>query len=488
MSRADDLDPDGKRLPIKIDRTSNGEYMPPPLTPVQILARRLAHDAASENARRLGIGRRAFLVSAAGAASTLLACNRAAEANGMKGGSFAIDSEAALDQQRAAAAVGGDEFIFDVQTHCVDPAGRWARGADGARWTRTLSQVFGQASKCESGSFECYSAQTLAREVFLDSDTDVAVVSALWGQPNPTPIEYADEAREIVASIGGEGARALIHGGVFPQEPGAIEAMDAMAERHRVEAWKLYPQYGSNGRGIWLDRSEHANRFFEKARALNVKTVAVHKGVPLGGLEYEFSSPRDMGPAAVANPDLTFLVYHGGFEGGKIEGPYNPESPQGVDRLIKSHQEAGFQRNQGNLYAEMGSLWRYFMSRPDEAAHVMGKLLRYFGEERIMWGTDSIWYGSPQDQIQAFRAFGISEEFQERYGYPALTPEAKRRIFGLNGARVYNIDVAALHDRGTLAERRAAYRERPNPSFATYGPKTRREFLALWDAHGGVPG
>ena len=98
----------------------------------------------------------------------------------------------------------------------------------------------------------------------------------------------------------------------------------------------------------------------------------------------------------------------------------------------------------------MGSLWRYFMSRPDEAAHVMGKLLKYFGEERILWGTDSIWYGSPQDQIQAFRTFRISDEFQERFGYPALTAEAKRRIFGLNGARVYGIDVAALHGRGAL--------------------------------------
>ena len=298
------------------------------LTPAQKLARRLAHEAASENARRLGLSRRAFLVSAAGAASTLAACNRANA--GARGGSFAIDDEAALDQQRAAAAVGGDEFIFDVQTHCVEPTGRWAQGADGERWARDArAQVFGQARKCTGGSFDCYSAQTLAREVFLDSDTDVAVVSALWGQPNPTPIEYADEAREIVASIGGEGARALIHGGVFPQEPGAIEAMDAMAERHRVEAWKLYPQYGANGRGIFLDRSDDANRFFERARALGVKIVAVHKGVPLPGLEYEYSSPRDMGPAAVANPDLTFLVYHGGFEGGKTEGPYNPDNPQG---------------------------------------------------------------------------------------------------------------------------------------------------------------
>jgi hypothetical protein len=108
MPRPDDFDPEGSRLPIKIDRTSNGEYAPPPLTPTQKLARRLAHEAAGENARRLGIGRRAFMVSAAGAASTLIACNRAAEAKGMTGGRFALDDEAALDQAQAAAGVGGD--------------------------------------------------------------------------------------------------------------------------------------------------------------------------------------------------------------------------------------------------------------------------------------------------------------------------------------------------------------------------------------------
>jgi predicted TIM-barrel fold metal-dependent hydrolase len=355
-------------------------------------------------------------------------------------------------------------------------------------WRMALERVFGQASKCTAGSFDCYSAQTLAKEVFLDSDTDVAVVSALWGIPNPTPIDYAAESREIVAAMGGEGARALIHGGVFPNEPGEIEAMDEKVERYRVDAWKLYPQWGANGRGFFLDRSDEANRFFEKARRLGVRTVAVHKGVPLPRLDYDFSSPRDMGPAARANPDLTFLVYHSAFEGGVPEGAYNAADPKGVDRLIKSHQDAGFRRNEGNLYAEMGSLWRYFMSRPDEAAHVMGKLLLHFGEERILWGTDSIWYGSPQDQIQAFRTFSISEEFQERYGYPPLTAEAKRRIFGLNGARVYGIDVAALHGRGELARRRTAYRADPNPSFATFGPRSRREFLQLWDARGGRPG
>ena len=133
-------------------------------------------------------------------------------------------------------------------------------------------------------------------------------------------------------------------------------------------------------------------------------------------------------------------------------------------------------------------MWRHFMTRPTEAAHVMGKLLTYFGEDRIMRGTDSIWYGSPQDQIQAFRTFEISPEFQERYGYPALTPEVKRKIFGLDGARVYGFDVPAMQDGDELAARRAAYRVEPNPSFQSFGPQRRREVMALWKANGNRPG
>ena len=127
------------------------------------------------------------------------------------------------------------------------------------------------------------------------------------------------------------------------------------------------------------------------------------------------------------------------------------------------------------------------MGRPDEAAHVMGKLLATFGEERILWGTDCIWFGSPQDQIQAFRAFEISEEYQERFGYPALTAAAKRKIFGLNAARLYGLDVPGLKA-AALDDTRAAYRTEANPSFRTYGPQSRREFLALHRAEGGRPG
>lgn len=483
MTHAFDLDPEGKRLPIRFDGVSNGEFPPCRPTVGQRRTNELAHRWTSENAQRLGIGRRAFLTSAMGAATALAACNRA---NGVSGGNYAIDRTATLEPAAAEAALAGNEFIFDVQLHAVDPAGSWTKGAAGELWRAALGQVFPQARKCAAGEYDCYSAQSLVKEVFLDSDTDAGVVSALFGPDdgNPTPIAYAAEARTLIESIGGGKRRAFIHGGVLPNLPGEIEAMAAKA-RHNVSAWKLYPQWGPKADGYFLD-GDLAAKVFAQARKLGVKTFAVHKGITLPGMDPGLSSPRDMGLAAKANPDLTFLVYHSGFQPGVKEGAYDPNG-SGVDRLIRAHREAGLPLNGGNLYAELGSTWRHFMSRPEEAAHVLGKLLSTFGEKRIIWGTDSIWYGSPQDQIQAFRAFRISEEFQEKYGYPALTDEVRRRIFGLNAAEVYGLDVAALGT-GRLGDRRSEYRRAPNPSFRSYGPETRRQFLALHREHRGRPG
>jgi len=65
--------------------------------------------------------------------------------------------------------------------------------------------------------------------------------------------------------------------------------------------------------------------------------------------------------------------------------------------------------------------------------------LLHVGENNVVWGTDSIWYGSPQPQIEAFRTFEITPEYQERFGYPALTPEVKTQILGQNAARLYNL-------------------------------------------------
>ena len=127
-------------------------------------------------------------------------------------------------------------------------------------------------------------------------------------------------------------------------------------------------------------------------------------------------------------------------------------------------------------------------ARTAGAAHALGKLIKYCGESNVLWGTDSIWYGSPQDQIQAFRTFQIAPELRAMHGYPEITPALRAKIFGLNASRVYalNADEVKKHTRADrITEERYAYRERPEPHFITYGPKTRREFLNLLSWNGG---
>jgi hypothetical protein len=127
-----------------------------------------------------------------------------------------------------------------------------------------------------------------------------------------------------------------------------------------------------------------------------------------------------------------------------------------------------------NVYAELGSTWRYLMRDPTQAAHALGKLLRAVGEDNLLWGTDSIWYGSPQDQIQAFRAFQIAPELRERHGYPELTPALRAKVFGLNALRPYGI---AQEDALGRAARATRLPLEERAAFETHGPRTRREFL-----------
>src|SRR5712691_12130334 len=100
------IDPEGKRLPIKLDSTSNGEFAPVPLWPANLDANRLAHEFASSFSKKMNLTRRRFLVSSCGAASTLLAFNTANAAAGRVGGVFEISKDAALDEPLARVQVG----------------------------------------------------------------------------------------------------------------------------------------------------------------------------------------------------------------------------------------------------------------------------------------------------------------------------------------------------------------------------------------------
>ena len=478
-------DPNPRRLPIKLDSTSNGEFAPVPLDAAARHACTLATSAVDEATRRLAEPRRRYLVSLLGAAATLGAFNRAFAAAGRRGGSFLLPSEAPFELAAAQEAIAGDEFIFDVQLHHVNPQGAWRKKA-GPDALKGMPN-----SRCgEADHVECFSSGALLKDVFLDSDTAMGVLSHVPGgrDTNPLDFEAAGATRDTAHALDGT-QRLLLHGRCMPTLPGELEGMDEQAARYKPAAFKTYTQFGppQGPAGFFLDDDRHGTPFIERARKLGVHNIAVHKGLAFGARGYEFSIARDVGPAAKRHPDMSFLVYHAGFDTGVKEGPYDANARAGVDVLIRSVQEAG---KPGNVYAELGSTWRFVMRDPEQAAHLLGKLLKAFGDDHVLWGTDSIWYGSPQDQIQAFRAFQISPEFQEKYGYPALTPAVKRKVFGLNAARVYGLKPDAM--RGKLAKdkvqkRKSEYLNDPRPSFATYGPRTRGEFLALRRLQGGLP-
>ncbi|MDQ3216076.1 MAG: amidohydrolase [Pseudomonadota bacterium] len=479
-------DPEGLRLPIKVDTATNGEYAPIPLKPVHRHAHQLAFESATTNAKRLGIDRRSFLVSACGAASTLLALNDAFATRGAGGGFYQIETEAALDMQLARSAVDGAEFIFDVQGHFVNPTGAWLkRLPPGAK----PMQSFSSSARCEPhrgpGQLDylrCIGPEQFVKDVFMDSDTDLMVLSFVPStrEGEPLTIEEAAATADIVERLNGT-HRLMLHGRVNPNQPGDLEGMDELAARYKISAWKTYTQWGPDGTGGFFMDDEPGIRLIEKARKLGIRNIAIHKGLAFGPKSYEHSTCVDIGRVARRYPDINFLIYHSGFVPDKAEGPYNPQRVDGVDALVTSLQSNGVTPG-SNVYAELGSTWRLAMRDPDTAAHTLGKLVKYCGENNVLWGTDSIWYGSPQDQIQAFRAFQIAPALRDKYGYPEVTRQLRAKIFGLNALKIYPVaaDVLKQHVRqDKVALQREEYRAEPDPSFITYGPKTRREFLNL---------
>ncbi len=461
-------------LPIKLGPCSNGEFVPAlPSALTREVARR-SRDAIDRNARRVGMSRRRFLLSSMASAtmlSVLAACS-GESSQGPPGGTFVVDPDAGLDPDAARDAVGGDEFVFDVQGHFLDYSHDYAGPVPD----------FPQAS-CGTDPKECFSVETFLDLIFAKSDTDMIVLSALPFAGNPLSPEVMAETIDLAERVCGD-RRVLMQGEAHPSDGPLERALAQMADlggRFGIGAWKVYTHAG--GPGWYLDDHDPnaalvGNAFLSEVTALGPPIVAVHKGFSAGS---RFASPVDVGPAAATHPDLTFVVYHSGYEPGVAEGPYDPDVDEGVNRLITSARAAGIGRG-GNVVAELGSTWRALMGRPSEAAHVLGKLLAEFGEDNVVWGTDSIWYGSPQDQIQAFRAFEISSELQERYGYPALTPEVKAKVLGLTSARLYGVEpvrTACEVDRAEIEEAR----QTSTDANRVFGPTTAAGAVPLITSH-----
>jgi predicted TIM-barrel fold metal-dependent hydrolase len=475
------MDDDDIGLPIKLGPCSNGEYVPAPPTDLVLEAARRARAACDENATRTGISRRDFLLSICGAATTLsvlAACAKEQRGGKDVGGTFTIPPEATTETTAAREAIGGDGFVMDVQTHFLEYEDA---GAPPSFW----GDVFPQSACGEASSRDCFDVGYFLDLLLASSDTSVGVLSAvpIVGADAPLSSDKMKAAMDLADELCGN-RRLLMQGHVAPNNGApetSIEGMAAAAERWPVKAWKVYTH--ASGPGFYLDGSDGSDigpRFIQAARDTDVHVIAVHKGFSGGS---RFASPVDVGPAARDNPDITFTIYHSGYESQGAEGPYEAATRDvGVNRLISSLRDAGIEPG-GNVCAELGSTWRSVMGDPTKAAHVLGKLLLHVGEDNVIWGTDSIWYGSPQDQIQAFRAFEITPEFQEQFGYPALTAAIKAKVLGLNAARVYGVDPATVARCDLSATEREELRAAMPQVNSTFGPQTRAEVLAHQRAH-----
>jgi predicted TIM-barrel fold metal-dependent hydrolase len=513
--------------PIDFDPPSNGEYLP--IGPTEVGQRRWAmwKRIVEDKHRRLGLSRRQFAESACGAAAWLFVINQiacdsgggagmgtggsgggGAGGRGGSGGSgsggsgagtggaggtggsggggsggtspstdaspmggdtagYDVQPDMMEDMGLAREALGGDEFIFDVQTHVVPP----------------------------EVSYPSSQIRDYLRIIFVESPTTVACLSGVPGtrsQGLSSP-RVREQMQQAMEKLGGQ--RLLYHCNTSPTMGGEAEYMAQAASMFKnIAAWKSYPQNNPGG----LAAPNVVSTFIKAARDTGIKIIASHRGLDNSGYEAN-GSPLDVVRAAKMAPDLKFLVYHAGWQGGNENHPYDPNAPAasltGVDRFVRAMQDNQLPPN-SNVYAELGSTWRNLVNNPTDAAHVIGKLLKYVGVDRVCYGTDCVMGGSPNGQIMALRRFVIPEAMQMMYGYPAITDEIRRKILGLNGAAAYGIDPAKVRYRvrtDELAMLRKSFlddpRSVPMPDRRLYeGPRTRREFFAFLkreDQHGG---
>ena len=236
----------------------------------------------------------------------------------------------------------------------------------------------------------CFTADAYFREMFVRSDTSMAILSAL-PSPGGTGLDSDDMvyAIDVATRIGCNG-RVLMHGGAYPHRGpigAALEGMTEARDKYDIVAWKIYTMVPTEAHFFFDDhdksRPQIGQRFIDHVREIGPKIICTHKGISsIVGSTPELADPSDMGPAAKRNPDVNFVVYHSGFEpGGGGVGPYdaNDPAPQGVDRLIRSLEQAGIEPN-SNVYAELGGTWWFLMREPTAAAHVLGKLLKFVGD------------------------------------------------------------------------------------------------------------
>jgi uncharacterized protein len=463
--------------PVPTQMVSNGEFNPLPQSADQRKVEGRLKAFADENGRRLGLDRRQFLRSTCGMAAAFVAMNE------VFGPMFKIDPAEAKEPDAGAARASSlsGQFIFDDQTHFVRDdysfeglTGLAAYAA--ANWNPDMKK------EPVGMGLERYKFENYLKEIFFDSDTKIALLS---GAPFDDPTKWflsndqIKAAADTVNALAG-GRRLLFHSLITPQQPGWMDEVDRVIEVVRPTSWKGYtigdPLSPQTTRFPWrLDDEKLMYPFYEKAVKAGITNICIHKGLlpkdyetSIPGGAWKYATADDVPKAAKDWPQINFIMYHAALRAFQ-ENPVDDLAEFERSGNIKWCSDlAAIPDKYGvsNVYADVGTSFAVSaVTNPRFCAAMMGTLIKGLGHDHIFWGTDSVWYGSPQWQIEAFRRLEIPEDMQKKHGFAPLgTAEGpvKGAILGYNGARHYHLDLhAAANDlpRDGIATRKAAYLE-----------------------------
>jgi len=463
---------------------ASDEYYPDPQNAQQreVEARVLA--MADEIGAHQGVDRRRFFQTAAGMAASFLAMNE------VYGPLFEVSrAEAATPgaaDERADALK--DQFIMDMHTHFLRDDTRLERfvkmreAVGKAGWNKDLT---GKEQTIEDLKYANY-----MKEVFLDSDTKVALISSA-----PSDIEqdwFLTNAQMAAArdKVNAEaGFKRLYSHAIFtPGQPGWLDKLDAALEL-KPDSVKGYTigdnTHKDQSRYPWrMDDEKVAYKGYERMLKAGVKNVCVHKGLFPPSVEKQFPGLRgyvdvvDVGQAAKDWPDLNFIIYHSGYRHVGGDPAVALAEFERTGRIDWTSDLADIPQQYGvsNVYGDVGQLFAVtLIAQPRVCAALMGILVKGLGADNVCWGTDAVWTGSPQWQIEGLRRLEIPDDMQKTHGFAPLGAAdgpVKRAIFGENNARLYGLTEKRRGDlsNDNLSRRKAEYlRSGPRPSNLRYG-------------------
>jgi predicted TIM-barrel fold metal-dependent hydrolase len=457
--------------PVPTQIVSSDEYAPVPQTEKQRRVESRLKDIGDALAKRQGLSRRRFFQTAAGMAASFVAMNE------VFGPLFeASAAEAAMPEmadQRAQALSG--QFVIDGHTHFLRDdtkltgfvRQREAVGKSG--WNKSLGE--------REQTIEDLKYNNYLKEIYLDSDTKIALLS---NSPSEVPEDWFIPQEQVFATrerVNQEAGsrRMLAHFTITPGWPGWLDHVDEAIERLRPDSWKGYTVGDNTHKELAqhpyrLDDEKLMYPFYEKAAKSGIKNVCIHKGLFAPRVEDRFPGLRpyadvdDVGKAAKDWPQLNFLIYHSAYRwvGGNPADGMAEFDRTGRSSWTSDLAEIPEKYGVTNVYGDLGQLFAWTaVAEPRLAAALVGMLVKGLGSERVLWGSDALWTGAPQWQIEGLRRLEIPEDMQKKYGFAPLgmaDGPVKTAILSGNSARLYGLEKHAdVTSRDRFAALKADY-------------------------------